>query len=185
MRRTRSLDLVPIDLDIDKILCRLKRERKQRDLHEIVVMGEEVEGGRGAIPNRALKDYSIPNVGISSIQRPPIQANNFEIKSMIIQMIQNSVQFGGLANDDPNLHIANFLEICDTFKHNCVTEDAVRLRLFPFSLNSKAKAWLTSLPLGTITTWEELAKSFLTKYFPPAKSAKMRNDITNFLQQDQ
>ncbi|KAL5562070.1 hypothetical protein UlMin_031817 [Ulmus minor] len=146
-------------------------------------MAEEVEGG--AARNRALKDYSIPNVGISSIQRPPIQANNFEIKPAIIQMIQNSVQFGGLPNDDPNLHIANFLEICDTFKHNGVTDDAVRLRLFPFSLNSKAKAWLTSLPAGTITTWNGLANVFLTKYFPPAKSAKMRNDISNFLQQDQ
>ncbi|KAL5572307.1 hypothetical protein UlMin_021904 [Ulmus minor] len=146
-------------------------------------MGEE--GGGDAVPNRALKDYSIPNVGVSSIQRPPIQANNFEIKPAIIQMIQNSVQFGGLANDDPNLHIANFLEICDTFKHNGVTDDAIRLRLFPFSLNSKAKAWLTSLPPGTINTWEGLVKSFLTKYFPPAKSAKMRNDITNFFQQDQ
>ncbi|KAL5550770.1 hypothetical protein UlMin_000946 [Ulmus minor] len=146
-------------------------------------MAEEVEGG--AARNRALKDYSIPNVGISSIQRPPIQANNFEIKPAIIQMIQNSVQFGGLPNDDPNLHIAHFLEICDTFKHNGVTDDAVRLRLFPFSLNSKAKAWLISLPPGTITTWEGLVRSFLTKYFPPAKSAKMRNDITNFFQHDQ
>ena len=44
------------DLDIDKTLRRLKRERKQRDLHEIVVMGEEVEGGGGVVPNRALKD---------------------------------------------------------------------------------------------------------------------------------
>ena len=138
MRRTRSLDLVPIDLDIDKTLRRLRRKCKQIDLHEVPVMGEE--GGGDAVPNRALKDYSIPNVGVSSIQRPPIQANNFEIKSEIIQMIQNSVQFGGLANDDPNLHIANFLEICDTFKHNGMTDDAIRLWLFLFSQNNKAKA---------------------------------------------
>ena len=85
MRHTRSLDLVPIDLDIDRTLRRLRRERKQIDLHEVPVMGEE--GGRDAVPNRALKDYSIPNVGVSSIQRPPIQANNFEIKLAIIQMI--------------------------------------------------------------------------------------------------
>ena len=117
--------------DIDRTLRRLRRERKEIDLHRVPIMAEE--GGGDAVPNRALKDYSIPNVGISSIQRPPIQANNFEIKPAIIQMIQNSVQFGGLANDDPNLHIANFLEICDTFKHNGVTEDTIRLRLFPFS----------------------------------------------------
>ena len=123
MRRTRSLDVVPIDLDIDRTLRRLKREHKEIDLHRVPIMAEE--GGGDAVPNRALKDYSIPNVGISSIQRPPIQANNFEIKPAIIQMIQNSVQFGGLPNDDPNLHIANFLEICDTFKHNGVTDDAI------------------------------------------------------------
>ena len=114
-------------------------------------MGEE-NNGDDPVLNRALKDYYIPNVGISSIQRPPIQANNFEIKPAIIQMIQNSIQFGGLANDDPNPHIANFLEICDTFKHNGVTNDAIRLQLFPFSLNNKAKAWLISLPSGTLTT---------------------------------
>ncbi|KAL5580496.1 hypothetical protein UlMin_012938 [Ulmus minor] len=60
MRRTRSLDLVPIDLDIDRTLRRLRRERKQIDLHEVPVMGEE--GGGDAVPNRALKDYSIPNM---------------------------------------------------------------------------------------------------------------------------
>ena len=141
--------------------------------------------GDNDVPNRALKDYFVPNVGVSSIRRPPIQANNFEIKPTIIQMIQSSIQFRGLANDDPNLNIANFLEICDTFKHNGVTDDAIRLRLFPCSLNNKAKAWLTSLPSGTITTWDGLVNAFLTKYFPPTKYAKMRNDITNFLQQDQ
>ena len=66
-----------------------------------------------------------------------------------------------------------------------MTDDAIRLRLFPFSLNNKAKAWLTSLPLGTINTWDGLVNVFLTKYFPLTKSPKMRNDITNFFQQDQ
>ena len=96
-------------------------------------------------------------------------------------MIQSSVQFGGLANDDLNLHIANFLEICDTFKHNGVIDDAIRLQFFPFSLNNKAKAWLISLPPGKITTWDGLVNAFLTKYFPPEKSTKMRNDINHFL----
>ena len=114
-----------------------------------------------------------------SIRRPTIQANNFEIKPAIIQMIQQTVQFRGLSQEDPNVHIANFLEICHTFKHNGVTDDAIRLRLFPFSLRDKAKVWLNSLPCGIITTWEELAQKL---YFPPAKTAKLRNDITTFIQ---
>ena len=74
------------------------------------------------------------------------------------------------------------MEICDTFKHNGLIDDAIRLRLFHFSLRDKAKVWLNSLPLGIITTWEELAQKFLAKYFPPTKTAKLRNDITTFIQ---
>ena len=95
-------------------------------LEEESAMGEKING-ENQVPNRALKDYSIPNMTISSIRRPAIQANNFEIKPAIIQMIQNSVQFAGLANDDPNIYIVNFLGICDTFKHNGVSDDAIRL----------------------------------------------------------
>ena len=153
---------MPIDIDIDKTLRWLNRECKQQVIQEVPTMWDENHGDN-EVPNRALKDYFVPNVGVSSIRRPPIQANNFEIKPAIIQMIQSSIQFRGLANDDPNLNIANFLEICDTFKHNGVTDDAIRLRLFPCSLNNKAKAWLTSLPSGTITTWDGLVNTFLAK----------------------
>ena len=58
-------------------------------------------------------------------------------------MIQAN-QFGGSLAKDPNAHIAGFMEICDTFKHNGVTTDAIRLRLFPFSLRDKANNWLHS-----------------------------------------
>ena len=118
----------------------------------------------------------------SSITRPIVAANNFEIKPAIIQMIQHSVQFDGLANEDPNAHIASFLEICDTFKSNGVSDDAIRLRLFPFSLRDRAKNWLQILPSGSITSWDGLAEKFVSKYFPPSKTAKLHNDITTYLQ---
>ena len=46
---------------------------------------------------KALSDYAMPSVNgaISSIRRPAIQANNFEIKPAIIQMIQQTVLLGG------------------------------------------------------------------------------------------
>ena len=87
-----------------------------------------------------MADYARPslNGAESSIVRPTIAANNFEIKPNMIQMVQQNVQFDGLQDEDPNAHLANFLEICDTFKMNGVTEDAIKLRLFPFTLRNKA-----------------------------------------------
>jgi len=136
--------------------------------------------------HRPLQEYTTPSLGAlhRSIKRPTVAANNFEIKPATIQLIQNNVQFGGLAHEDPNDHIMNFEEMCDTFKQNGVSEDAIRLRLFPFSLNGKAKNWLNSLAAGSISTWEDLAQKFLSKYFPPAKIAQLRNDITSFKQHD-
>ncbi|GKV24796.1 hypothetical protein SLEP1_g34363 [Rubroshorea leprosula] len=135
---------------------------------------------------RTLKEYASPSIEgtVSSIRRLAVKVNNFEIKPATIQMIQQSVQFCGLPSDDPNAHIANFLEICDTFKYNGVSDDAVRLRLFSFSLRDKAKNWLNSLPVGLITTWDMMAQKFLSKFFLPAKTAKMRNDIATFVQLD-
>ncbi|XP_031284771.1 uncharacterized protein LOC116143444 [Pistacia vera] len=134
----------------------------------------------------SLMDYAMLSLRgtASRIRRPTIAANNFEIKSTIIQMIQSACQFSGLAHEDPNAHIGNFLEICDTFKQNGVTDDAIRLSLFPFSLRDKAKNWLNSLPAESITTWDTLAQRFLAKYFPPSKTIRMCNDITNFMQVD-
>ena len=62
--------------------------------------------------------------------------------------------------------MTTFLEIADTVKVNGVTEDVIRMRLFPFLLRDKARGWLQSLQPGSIGTWEELAQRFLTKFFP-------------------
>ena len=80
-------------------------------------------------------------------------------------MIQNSVQFHGLPNEDPNLHITYFLDICDMFRVNGVPNDAIRLRLFLFSLKDRAREWLNFLPVGSISDWATLAQKFLAKYF--------------------
>ena len=94
------------------------------------------------------------------------------IKLVIIQIIQNTVRFSRLPSEDHNARIANFLEICDIFKPDGVTDDTIRLRLFSFSLKDKAKSWLISLPATSITTWDALAHKFLAKYFPSTKTMK-------------
>ncbi|XP_024028190.1 uncharacterized protein LOC112093617 [Morus notabilis] len=70
--------------------------------------------------------------------------------------------------------------------HPCITpgmtEEALHLKLFPYSLRDRARAWLNSLPPDSVATRTDLAEKFLVKYFPPNKNAKLRNDITSFQQ---
>jgi len=73
-----------------------------------------------------------------------------------------------------------FLELMDTVKIYDVFEDALYLRAFSFFLRDRAKAWFKALPHGSVSTWDELASAFLTKYFPPKKTAEMRNQISSF-----
>lgn len=69
-------------------------------------------------------------------------------------------------------------------KYHGVSNNALKLRLFPWTLKDKAKAWLLSFPPRTITTWNGMEENFLNKFFPPAKTAKLKSDINNFYQWD-
>ena len=75
---------------------------------------------------RTLRDYFWPvvNDNYSGICRHAINANNFELKLALINMVQQN-QYGGLPSEDPNVHLAMFLEVCDTIKMNGVPEDVI------------------------------------------------------------
>ncbi|KAF7802333.1 uncharacterized protein G2W53_041444 [Senna tora] len=112
----------------------------------------------------------------SSTRLPEIGANQFEIKPSIIQMLPS---FYGLSSKNPYKHIDEFLEVCSTFKFPNVSEDAIRLRLFPFSLKDKAKHWLTTR--DNIATWDQMSKEFLKKYFPAGIDHNFQNQVLSAL----
>ncbi|GKC04969.1 MAK10-like protein [Tanacetum coccineum] len=60
--------------------------------------------------------------------------------------------------------------------------ERTRLRLFQFSLRDQASNWLERLSAGSITTWEDLPTRFFAQFFPPGRTAKLRNDILMFQQ---
>ncbi|GKA37894.1 zinc finger, CCHC-type containing protein [Tanacetum coccineum] len=51
-----------------------------------------------------------------------------------------------------------------------------------FDPTPSASNWLERLPVGSITTWEDLTTRFLAQFFPPGRTAKLRNDILMFQQ---
>ncbi|KAH6811352.1 hypothetical protein C2S51_025114 [Perilla frutescens var. frutescens] len=58
-------------------------------------------------------------------------------------------QYGEKATEDPNAHLVQFLEICSTVKLNGVSDKAIQMGLFPFSLKDKARMWYPSLVTGS------------------------------------
>ncbi|CAA7029391.1 unnamed protein product [Microthlaspi erraticum] len=92
--------------------------------------------------------------------------------------------FHGLPSEDPIDHLDEFDRLCDLTKINGVSEDAIKLRLFPMSLADKAHQWEKSLPHGTITTWDECKKAFLAKFFSTGRTAKLRGEISSFIQRN-
>ncbi|XP_024023166.1 uncharacterized protein LOC112092119 [Morus notabilis] len=136
--------------------------------------------------HRAIRDFAVPVLdGLNPvIVQPNIEAQYFELKLVIFQMLQTVGQFSGMAADDPHLHLRLFMEVSDIFKLPGVPLETLRLTLFPYSLRDRARAWFNSLPADSIITWNDLAEKFLMKYFLPIKNAKLRNDITSFHQSD-
>nr|GEW27669.1 retrovirus-related Pol polyprotein from transposon TNT 1-94 [Tanacetum cinerariifolium] len=96
-----------------------------------------------------------------------IQATNFGLKNDMIQQVQNSYQFHGLLGDDANKNLDKFLHVTQSIKVNGVIDDVLRLYLFPHSLTHHATAWFDRLQRNSINTFEQMAKMFLGKYFPP------------------
>jgi hypothetical protein len=87
--------------------------------------------------------------------------------------------FCGLPKEDANAHLQTFLELCDTIIIKDVAPDAIRLRLFPFSLMGKTKQWFYK-DKEAINTWSKCSMAFLTKFFPIGKTNALRGRITNF-----
>ena len=82
-------------------------------------------------PFMLLEEFALPHTVVQmTIRRSPIQANNFKLKSVTLQMLQN-ILFHGLPSENPNMHLTNFIEVCDTVKYNGVTEESTQIEIVP------------------------------------------------------
>nr|GEW67321.1 DNA-directed DNA polymerase [Tanacetum cinerariifolium] len=180
--RSSARNLFP-PLDNPELTIR-RRSRADHTLLDDFEMAAEGTGDLPVPDLRTMEELCQPSLNgrgrpIASIA---IQATNFGLKNDMIQQVQNSFQFHGLPGDDDNKHLDKFLHVTQSIKVNGVTDDALRLYLFPHFLTHHATAWFDRLPRNSINTFEQMAKMFLGKYFPPSMVTKLRNEITNFRQ---
>ena len=135
--------------------------------------------------NTKLCDFSNTNNNdfISTLIAPDANAESCEMNTALLNLVMKD-QFSGLPSEDTATHLNNFVDLCDMQKKKDVDNDIVKLKLFPFSLRDRAKAWFSSLPKNSIDSWNKCKDAFISKYFPPAKIISLRNDIMNFKQLD-
>ncbi|XP_062088718.1 uncharacterized protein LOC133795279 [Humulus lupulus] len=157
MNKQEDFELAPIDPEIERTF---RKRRKAQKANSRGTMAERVdEEGDG-----------------QQVTNPIVLADDRA------RAIREFGQFSGMPTEDPHLHLRSFLEVSDSFKLQGVSEEALRLKLFPFSLRDRARSWLNTLPPDSVTNWNDLAEKFLRKYFPPTRNAKFRSEIMSFQQ---
>ncbi|GJS11487.1 reverse transcriptase domain-containing protein [Tanacetum coccineum] len=165
------------------------RKRRQQQVRQTSVEPPNLEKPNNNPPivtmddNRTMAQLlEAPTEGYEdAIVVPEINANNFEIKHGLLNLVQNK-QFFGHDKEDPHAHIRYFNKITSTMKFPNVPSTSVKLMLFPFSLEGAARIWLEKEPPQSILTWDDLVSKFINKFFPPSKTTNLRNEITRFQQ---
>nr|GEW82786.1 hypothetical protein [Tanacetum cinerariifolium] len=112
---------------------------------------------------------------------PEILAENFEIKTNLLQLVQAN-KFHGRENDNPHTHISNFTRMTATLKYRDVPNDAIKLMFFPYSLEGRARIWYEKETPNSILTWDDLVNKFVNQFFPPLKTTHLKNEISRFTQ---
>ena len=130
---------------------------------------------------RTLRELAAPDFTIEdSCIRYPDEDVPFELRTGLIHLLP---KFHGLAGEDPHKHLKKFHIVCTTMKPHDVQEDHVCLRAFPHSLEGLAQDWLSDLAPGSITSWDDLKRAFLEKFFPANRTTAIRKEISGIRQQ--
>ncbi|GJT16164.1 reverse transcriptase domain-containing protein [Tanacetum coccineum] len=74
---------------------------------------------------------------------PEINADHFEIKTNLLQLVQAS-PFHGFKRDNPHTHINNFKRITSTLRFRDVAIYLIKLMMFPYSLEGTARIWVNT-----------------------------------------
>ncbi|KAL4388272.1 hypothetical protein GQ457_09G017470 [Hibiscus cannabinus] len=138
------------------------------------------------LPARTVRDYLAEDLeGLNpAVTMPDFEAEHFELKPVMFNMLNTLGQFGGTPNENARQHVKSFLEICNSFKIHGVSNDVLKLKLFPYSLRDKAKTWLNNLQPGSLQSWTQLCRCFLAKFSYTNMTDHLRNQITSFRQED-
>ncbi|GKF78721.1 reverse transcriptase domain-containing protein [Tanacetum coccineum] len=101
-----------------------------------------------------------------NLAEPRNESNvKIEFSKELLTELQNNT-FSGRYEEDVIGQIGKVLEILDLVKIAVVDPFQLRMKAFPLSLSKEAKKWWMNEEDMKISTWEELVKKFLKKFYP-------------------
>nr|GEX48143.1 reverse transcriptase domain-containing protein [Tanacetum cinerariifolium] len=77
---------------------------------------------------------------VEAIVIPEINTDHFEIKMNLLQLVQVN-PYHGFKKENPHTHNNNFKRITSTLKFRDVSNDVIKLMMFPYSLEGNARVW--------------------------------------------
>ncbi|GJR09912.1 reverse transcriptase domain-containing protein [Tanacetum coccineum] len=89
-----------------------------------------------------------------AIVLPEINADHFEIKTNLLQLVQAN-PFHGLENENPHAQINSFKRITSTLRFRNVPNDVIKLMMFPYSLEGAAKTWINTTSRENVSKTDE------------------------------
>ena len=123
--------------------------------------------------NTKLCDFSNTNNDdfiCTPLAPPATSAESCDINTALLNLVMKD-QFAGTPNEDDVSRLNTFIELCDMQKKKDVNNDVVKLKLFPFSLRDRAKAWFSSLPKNSIDSWNKCKMLLSLSIFLPLRSS--------------
>lgn len=157
----------------------LNQEPKLDHFHTFksINMGDQI-----LIREPTMKEYARPVIGTATAAIQLGQAaRNYELKNLHFSMLPS---FYGLPNEDSLSFIKDFYSTVQNIPLGSLNEDQLRMRCFPYTLKDKAKAWLMSLPPGSLITWEDVYNKFMGKFYSHQKTSELRAKIATFSQME-
>jgi len=143
-----GLQLPPNFVEDPKQLLRRTRRHQVSSQRFISETEPLVEGSpalvvEAVMAQKTITEFSSPSANFVATG-PSLNLGDatFEVKPALINMVQAN-PFYGKPHEDANDHLQHFLEVCNTFTVKNVMADAIRLRLFLFSLLGKGSSGST------------------------------------------
>ena len=98
-------------------------------------------------------------------------------------MVQNQT-FSGKEDENPHTHLNEFGQTCTCLCIKGMYDETLRWKLFPFTLEGKAKILYSRTAPCKEGNWGALCSSFCLDFFPISKIVCLRLDILYFIKED-